>query len=146
MAKLQKDHIDYLKKRGVTSELLHSNYFSDGSDLCICYLNPKGKHYKDSTGCGYIVRHLFPTCKPKLRAPCASGSRPYFSPLMPDSYLEDISIPLVLIEGPVKVDACYQAIPTGFCFVSLTGTWNTKDSRDKMAIGIEITPRDYFQN
>ncbi|NCG16529.1 MAG: DUF3854 domain-containing protein [Synechococcales cyanobacterium H12SWP_bin.12] len=52
---------------------------------------------------------------------------------MPDSYLEDISIPLVLIEGPVKGDACYQAIPTGFCFVSLTGTWNTKDSRDENA-------------
>ena len=50
---------------------------------------------------------------------------------MPNGYLDDINIPLVLIEGPVKVDACYQAIPTGFCFVGLTGTWNTKDRRDE---------------
>ena len=64
-------------------------------------------------------------------APSASGSRPYFSPLMPDGYLEDITIPLVLIEGPVKVDSCYEHIPTGYCFVGLTGTWNTKDRRDE---------------
>lgn len=50
---------------------------------------------------------------------------------MPDSYLDNISIPLVLIEGTEKVNACNQAIPTGFCFVGLTGTWNTKDRREE---------------
>ena len=131
MPNLRKDHIDYLKERGVTSELLHSNYFSDSDHLGIRYLKPDGKPYKDSKGDDYVVRRLFPTGKPKFNAPIGSGSRPYFSPLMPEGYLEDINIPLVLIEGPVKVDACYQAIPTGFCFVGLTGTWNTKDRRDE---------------
>ena len=77
----------------------------------------------------YIVRRPIPTGKPKFKAPTASGSRPYFSPLMPDGYLEDITIPLVLIEGPVKVDSCYEHIPVGFCFVGLTGTWNIVDRR-----------------
>ena len=48
---------------------------------------------------------------------------------MPDGYLEDITIPLVLIEGPVKVDSCYEHIPTAYCFVGLTGTWNIVDRR-----------------
>ena len=48
---------------------------------------------------------------------------------MPDGYLDDISIPLVLIEGPPKVDSCFEHIPTGFCFVGLTGTWNIVDRR-----------------
>ena len=115
MPNLRKDHIEYWKKRGVNTELLKGNYFSDGSDLCICYLDPEGKPYKDSKGDDYVVRRLFPTSKPKFKAPLASGSRPYLSPLMPEGYLEDVNIPLVKIEGPVKVDACYQAIPTGFC-------------------------------
>ena len=131
MPNLRKEHIDYLKERRVTSELLHSNYFSDSDDLNIRYLDPEGKPYKNSKGDDYVVRRLFPTGKPKFKAPRGSGSRPYFSPLMPDSYLEDINIPLVFIEDPVKVDACYQAIPTGFCFIGLTGTWNTKDRRDE---------------
>ncbi len=131
MPNLRKDHIDYLKERGVTSELLHSNYFSDGSHLGIHYMDPEGKPYKDSKCNDYVVKRLFPTDNPKFKAPLSSGSRPYFSPLMPDGYLGEINIPLVFIEGPVKVDACYQAIPKGFCFVGLTGTWNTKDRRDE---------------
>ena len=129
MPNLRKEHIDYLKERGVTSELLHSNYFSDSDHLGIRYLDPEGKPYKDSKGDDYVVRRLYPTGKPKFKAPIGSGSRPYFSPLMPDGYIEDINIPLVFIEGPVKVDACYQAIPTGFCFIGLTGTWNIVDRR-----------------
>jgi len=48
---------------------------------------------------------------------------------MPAGCLEDVSTPLVFIEGPVKVDACWQAIPSGFCFIGLTGTHNIKDRR-----------------
>ena len=43
----------------------------------------------------------------------------------------------MFIEGPVKVDACYQAIPEEFCFIGLTGTWNTKDRRDENGIWAE---------
>ena len=129
MPKLRKDHIEYLTKRGVKIELLENNYFSDGCHLGIRYLDPEGKPYMDSKGDEYIVRRLFSTGKPKFKAPKGSGSRPYFSSLIPDGYLENINIPLVLIEGPVKVDACYKAIPTGFCFVGLTGTWNIVDRR-----------------
>ena len=100
-------------------------------DRLFGFLDPEGKPYMDSKGDEYIVRRLFPTGKPKFKAPKGSGSRPYFSPLMPDGYLEDVNIPLVLIEGPVKVDSCYEHIPTGFCCVGLTGTWNTKDRRDE---------------
>ena len=124
-------HLAYLKERGVKPERLADRYFSKGDDLCILYCDANGQPYKDSRGDDYIVKRLFPTGKPKFKAPIGSGSRVYFSPLMPEGYLEDINIPLVLIEGPVKVDACYQAIPTGFCFVGLTGTWNTKDRRDE---------------
>ena len=129
MPNLRKDHIEYLTKRGVKTELLENNYFSDGCHLGIRYLDPEGKPYMDSQGDEYIVRRLFPTGKPKFKAPKGSGSRPYFSPLMPESYLEDINIPLVFIEGPVKVDSCYEHIPVGYCFVGLTGTWNIVDRR-----------------
>ena len=131
MPNLREEHSECLKKRGVDAELLKGNYFSDGFHLGICFLDPEGKPYMDSKGDEYIVRRLFPTGKPKFKAPKGSGSRPYFSPLMPDGYLEDVNIPLVLIEGPVKVDSCYEHIPTGFCCVGLTGTWNTKDRRDE---------------
>ena len=131
MPKLRKDHVEYLRKRGVKTELPENNYFSDGCHLGIRYLDPEGKPYIDSNGDDYIVRRLFPTGKPKFKAPKGSGSRPYFSPLMPEGYLDNINTPLVFIEGPVKVDSCFEHIPTGFCFVGLTGTWNTKDCRDE---------------
>ncbi len=50
MPKLRKDHIEYLTKRGVETELLANNYFSDGFHLGICYLDPDGNPYKDSKG------------------------------------------------------------------------------------------------
>lgn len=128
---LEAIHLSYLKERGVEPARLGDRYRSDGSDLCITYLDAFGTPYLDSKGQPFIVRRQFPTATPKLKAPLASGSRPYFSPLMPEGYLEDISIPLVLIEGPVKVDSCFQHIPVGYCFVGLTGTWNTKDRRDE---------------
>ncbi|CAE21096.1 conserved hypothetical protein [Prochlorococcus marinus str. MIT 9313] len=128
------EHLAYLKERGVDPARLGGHYFADGSDLCIPYCDPQGKPYKDSRGNPYRVRRPFPTGKPKFKAPPASGSRPYFSPLMPEGYLDDINIPLVLIEGPVKVDSCFQNIPNGYCFVGLTGTWNTKDRRDENGV------------
>ncbi|WP_155724518.1 DUF3854 domain-containing protein, partial [Prochlorococcus marinus] len=128
------EHLAYLKERGVDPARLGGRYSTEGSDLCILYCDPQGKPYKDSRGNPYRVRRLFPTGKPKFKAPPASGSRPYFSPLMPEGYLDNINIPLVLIEGPVKVDSCYQNIPTGYCFVGLTGTWNTKDRRDENGV------------
>lgn len=136
-AELLPIHLDYLHERGVNSRCLGGQYFSLGENLAIRYLDPQGNPYKDSWGNDYIVQRLFPTGKPKFKAPATSGSRPYFSPLMPEGYLNNISIPLVFIEGPVKVDACYQAIPSGFCFVGLTGTWNTKDRRDENGIWAE---------
>lgn len=69
MPNLRKGHIDYLKERGVTSELHHGNYFSDSDHLGIQYLKTDSKHYKDSKGDDYVVRRLFPTGKPKLKAP-----------------------------------------------------------------------------
>ena len=131
---LTPEHLAYIKERGVKAERLTDRYRSAGSDLCILYCDPSGKPYTDSKGQKYVVRRLFPTGKPKFKAPAASGSRPYFSPLMPEGYLNDIRIPLVLIEGPIKVDSCYEHIPTGFCFVGLTGTWNTKDRRDEFGV------------
>ena len=128
---LSSEHFRYLKERGTNPERLATRYCSSGSDLRILYCDPTGRPYLDQKGDTYVVRRLFPSGKPKFVAPSASGSRPYFSPLMPDGYLEDITIPLVLIEGPVKVDSCYEHIPTGYCFVGLTGTWNTKDRRDE---------------
>ena len=128
---LSSEHFRYLKERGTNPERLVSRYCSGGSDLRILYCHPTGQPYLDQKGDPYVVRRLFPSGKPKFVAPSASGSRPYFSSLMPDGYLEDINIPLVLIEGPVKVDSCYEHILTGYCFVGLTGTWNTKDRRDE---------------
>lgn len=128
---LKPEHLAYLKERGANPERLAGRYFSADSNLCIRYCDPKGQPYKDCKGGVYVIKRPFPTTKPKFVAPTASGSRPYFSPLMPDGYLENINIPLVLIEGPVKVDSCYEHIPTGYCFVGLTGTWNTKDRRDE---------------
>ena len=136
-AELLPIHLDYLHERGINSQCLIGQYSSCGENLAIRYLDPQGNPYKDSRGNDYIVQRLFPTGKPKFKAPAASGSRPYFSPLTPEGYLNNISIPLVFIEGPVKVDACYQAIPSGFCFVGLTGTWNTKDRRDENGIWAE---------
>ncbi|CAK27599.1 Uncharacterized protein with a Hexameric Replicative Helicase RepA-like domain [Synechococcus sp. RCC307] len=127
---LHPDHLVYLKQRGLNPTRL-SRYSSRGNTLCIHYCDPTGKPYKDSANEDYIVKRLFPTRQPKFKAPAQSGSRPYFSELMPNGYLENVSIPLVFIEGPVKVDACYQHIPTGYCFIGLTGTWNTKDRRDE---------------
>ena len=131
---LRNSHLSYLNQRGVNSERLNDRYFSEGDNLVIRYLDPEGKPYSDCKNNDYLVRRLFPTGNPKFKAPCASGSRPYFSSLMPDNYLENIKVPLVFIEGPVKVDACYQAIPVGYCFAGLTGTWNTKDRRDEAGI------------
>ena len=91
MRNLRKEHIDYLKERGVTSELLHSNYFRDSDHLGIRYLDPEGKPYKDSKGDDYVVRRLFLTGKPKFKAPIGSGSHPYCSPLMPEGHLKDIN-------------------------------------------------------
>lgn len=128
---LSSEHHRYLKERGTNPARLATRYCSSGSDLRILYCDPTGQPYLDQKGDPYVVRRLFPSGKPKFKAPFESGSRPYFSPLMPDGYLEDIRIPLVLIEGPVKVDSCYEHIPTGYCFVGLTGTWSTKDRRDE---------------
>ena len=110
---LRPDHLSYLKQRGANPKRLSDRYCSDGTDLRILYCDPQGEPYLDSKGETYVVRRLFPTGKPKFVAPAASGSRPYLSPLMPEGYLDNISIPLVLIEGPVKVDSCYEHIPTG---------------------------------
>ena len=58
MQKLRKDHVEYLRKRGVKTELPENNYFSDGCHLGIRYLDPEGKPYIDSNGDDYIVRRL----------------------------------------------------------------------------------------
>jgi hypothetical protein len=131
---LHAEHLAYLKERGLNPERLTDRYRSHGNDLCILYCDPDGTPYIDSNGQKYVVRRLFPTGKPKFKAPPVSGSRPYFSPLMPEGYLDDITIPLVLLEGPAKVDSCYEHIATGYCFVGLTGTWNTKDRRDENGV------------
>ena len=127
--KLREDHAAYLKERGANPERLVGRYCSDGTDLRILYCDANGEPYLDSKGKGFVVRRPFPTGKPKFVAAAASGSRIYISSLMPDGYLDDISIPLVLIEGPVKVDSCYEHIPVGYCYVGLTGTWNIVDRR-----------------
>ena len=122
-------HLSYLIARGVQPSL--PTYATDGDHLLIRYRDHEGNSYLDCKGRPYVVRRLFPTGKPKFKAPPCSGSRPYFSPLMPPGQLNDIRVPLVLIEGPVKVDALYSAGITGFCFVGLTGTWNIRDRRDE---------------
>ena len=124
---LNSEHQSYLAARGVTPAL--HRYSSLRDHLGILYCDPDGKPYEDSKGEPFIVVRRFPTGKPKFMAPAASGSRPYFSNLTPEGYYADINIPLVLIEGPVKVDACYEHIPAGFFFVGLTGTWNIVDRR-----------------
>ena len=131
---LRPDHLSYLKDRGANPERLTDRYQTVGDDLCIFYCDAKGQPYTDRRGDRYFVRRPFPTTTPKFVAPTASGSRPYLSPLMPDGYLDKITIPLVLIEGPVKVDSCYEHIPTGYCFVGLTGTWNIVDRRGENGI------------
>lgn len=122
-------HLSYLIARGVQPSL--PSYATDGDHLLIRYRDHEGNSYLDCQGRPYVVHRLFPTGKPKFKAPPCSGSRPYFSPLMPPGQLNDIRVPLVLIEGPVKVDALYSAGITGFCFVGLTGTWNIRDRRDE---------------
>ena len=128
---LASEHLAYLKKRGITSEDAELLYQANGSTLLIPYKDPNGTPYTDSKGHPFVVERQFPTSKPKFKSPAGSGSRPYFSPLMPEGYLDNTTIPLVLIEGPIKVDACWLSIPTGYCFVGLTGTWNIKDRRDE---------------
>ena len=103
---LSSEHFRYLKERGTNPERLATRYCSSGSDLWILYCDPTGRPYLDQKGDTYVVRRLFPSGKPKFVAQSASGSRPYFSSLRPDGYLEDINIPLVLIEGPLKVGTC----------------------------------------
>lgn len=103
---LSSEHFRYLKERGTNPERLATRYCSSGSDLRILYCDPTGQRYLDQEGDTYVVRRLFPSGKPKFVAQSASGSRPYFRSLRPDGYLEDINIPLVLIEGPVKVGTC----------------------------------------
>lgn len=128
---LTADQLAYLSERGITAERAAFLYRASGSTLLIPYKDPHGTPYTDSKGKPFVVERQFPTAKPKFKAPVSSGSRPYFSPLMPEGYIDNINIPLVLIEGPIKVDACWLSIPTGYCFVGLSGTWNTKDRRDE---------------
>lgn len=125
---MKQQHLQYLMDRGVDPALVADRYFSDGDNLAIRYWDPEGRPYQDCKGGDYIVHRVSTGC-PKFKAPACSGSRPYFSSFMPDGYLGDINIPLVLIEGPVKVDSCFHGIPTGYAFVGLTGTWNIVDHR-----------------
>ena len=131
---LQPAHQKYLSDRGVNPAIINDTYSSastdPGSDLCILYCDPEGKPYETIQGDVYLVRRQFGR-QPKFKAPAGNGSRPYFSRLMPQGYLDDLRIPVVFVEGPVKVDALYQAIPTGFCFIGITGTWNIRDRRDE---------------
>lgn len=128
---LSPDHIAYLGARGIPEETANRLYNADGSDLLIPYNDPEGKPYLNSEGKPFVVTRAFPTQRPKFKAPHSSGSRPYFSPLMPADHLDNHEIPLVFIEGPIKVDAAYSFVPSGFCFVGVTGTWNFLDSRDE---------------
>ena len=73
---LRSNHLSYLKERGAKPERLKDRYATSGNDLCILYCDPQGKPYKDSRGNPYRVRRLFPTSKPKFKAPPASGSAP----------------------------------------------------------------------
>jgi hypothetical protein len=127
------EHLAYLQARGIGSEMAIRFYEADQGDLVIPYRDPSGQPYKQQPGRSelFVVRRHFPTSTPKFKAPWGAGNRPYFSPLMPAGALYDVTIPLVLIEGPFKVDACWIAIPNGYCFVGLTGTWNIVDRRDE---------------
>ena len=128
---MKQQHLQYLTDRGVDPALVGDRYFSDGDNLAIRFLDPEGQPYLDRKGEPFIALRLFPTQRPKFKAPPCSGSRPYFSPLMPAGYLDDTTKPVVWVEGPVKVDALYAAGITGFCFIGLMGTWNTRDKRDE---------------
>ena len=125
---LTPEQVAYLKERGINGDAPRL-YQSEGSTLLIPYCGPDGTPYLDCKSNPYVVRRSFPTKEPKFKTPPSSGNRPYFSPLMPEGYLNDIRIPLVFIEGPIKVDACWLAISSGFCFVGLSGTWNIRDHR-----------------
>ena len=130
---LQPEHLAYLQARGIAADTAISLYKASGRDLLIPYRDPSGQPYKLQPGRPetFVIRRPFPTSTPKFQAPAAAGNRPYFSPLMPAGALEDVMTPLVLIEGPIKVDACWTALPHGYCFVGLTGTWNIVDRRDE---------------
>jgi len=129
------EHVDYLSVRGITKEVAAQIYKVDGSDLVIPYRDLNGQIYpilsEDEIvdGGAYIVRRVFPTTIPKFRSPPKAGNRPYFSPLAPRGVFEQIDIPLVITEGPIKADACFAAIPKDFAFVALSGTWNWLDKR-----------------
>ena len=89
---LASEHLAYLKKRGITSEDAELLYQANGSTLLIPYKDPHGTPYTDSKGHPFVVERQFPTSKPKFKAPPGSGSRPYFSPLMPEGYLDNNTI------------------------------------------------------
>lgn len=131
---MKEQHLHYLKERGVCPLLVRDRYRSEGDHLAIRFEDPEGHPYLDHKGDPFIALRLFPTQRPKFKAPPCSGSRPYFSPLMPAGYLDDTTKPVVWVEGPVKVDALYAAGITGFCFIGLMGTWNTRDKRDEDGI------------
>ncbi len=115
---LSPDHIAYLGERGIPSETAERLYGADGDDLLIPYNDPSGNPYLNSEGKPFIVTRAFPTQRPKFKAPHSSGSRPYFSPLMPADHLDNHEIPLVFIEGPIKVDAAYSFVPSGLTTIS----------------------------
>ena len=131
---LTPSHVAYLAERGIKEEVARKLYAAEGEDLLIPFKDPDGTAYQDCNGDPFIVRRPFPTGKPKFKAPLASGSRPYFSPLMAEDHLDNVEIPLVFIEGPIKVDAAWSFVPQGFCFVGVTGTWNFLDARDEDGI------------
>lgn len=130
---LTPEQLQYLADRGISETAAARLYSADGRDLLIPHRDPSGKAYHCQPGslAPFTLRRPFPTGNPKFKAPPRGGNRPYFSPLMPPGALADVSVPLVLIEGPIKVDACWLAIPEGFCFVGLSGVWNLKDRRDE---------------
>ena len=88
---MKQQHLQYLTDRGVDPALVSDRYFSDGDNLAIRYWDPEGLPYEDNKGGDYIV-HRVNTGRPKFKAPACSGSRPYFSSLMPVGYLDDINV------------------------------------------------------
>jgi hypothetical protein len=137
---LTPEQLDYLQARGIPADRAQGLYQRDGSDLLIPYRDPQGQPYvirssdKLADGKPYIVRRPFPQQVPKFRTPPKGGNRPYFSPLMPPAALSDTSWPLVVVEGPIKCDALWLAIPTGYCFIALGGVWNFRDRRDSSGV------------
>lgn len=140
MQRFTEEQTSYLLARGIPMDVAGDLYGREGDDLLIPYLDPNRKplliasEAKDADGKLYIVRRPFPAGTPKFETPMAAGNRPYFSRLMPDGYLQDVTKPLVLIEGPIKVDSCWCHIPEGFCFVGLSGVWNWKDRRNELGV------------